>query len=118
MSRPASSIAPEDGSTSRRIERPAVDLPHPDSPTRLSVRPLLTVNDTSSTACTLATLRRKKPPLTGNRVVRPRTFSSGSSVPGIGRTSWSATPSRRIGSGRSVPVISPSLGTAASSALV
>ena len=52
----------------------------------IGVWPLLMVNDKSSTACTLATVRRNKPPLTGNRVVRFLTTNSGSSVPSIGST--------------------------------
>ncbi len=75
-------------------------------------------NDSASTACTFATVRRKNPPLTAKRVVRSRTFSSTSSEPGIGFGSCASDPSSFIGSGKGLPVISPSLGTAASSACV
>ena len=39
------------------MERPQLDFPHPDSPTNPNVSPCLIVNDTFSTACTLATSR-------------------------------------------------------------
>ncbi len=42
--------SPAVGSISRRMQRPVVDLPHPDSPTRPSVSPASTEKDTSSTA--------------------------------------------------------------------
>jgi len=47
---PSKETSPEVGSISRRIERPVVDLPQPDSPTSPSVSPGMTSNDTSSTA--------------------------------------------------------------------
>ena len=49
-----------------------------------------------------------KSDLTGKRVVRFLTSSSTSSDPVIGGTSDPSLPKRRIGRGRSVPVISPS----------
>src|SRR2546427_5048278 len=52
--------SPDVGSMSRRIERPVVDLPQPDSPTRPSVSPGRISNDTSSTACTRATSRERR----------------------------------------------------------
>src|SRR5207302_11161419 len=42
------------GSINRRMVRPTVDLPHPDSPTRPSVWPEVIANETSSTARTTA----------------------------------------------------------------
>src|SRR4029077_5827606 len=60
-----------------------VVLPQPDSPTRLNVSPAFTVNETSDTACTLATRRcRIAPDVTGNSLTRLRTSSRG--VPGGG----------------------------------
>src|SRR6266571_2145486 len=51
--------SPDVGSMSRRIERPVVDLPQPDSPTRPSVSPGMISNDTLSTACTRAIAREE-----------------------------------------------------------
>ena len=121
MSVPPSRTSPAVGSTSRRIERPVVDLPHPDSPTSDSVSPPMTVKLTSSTAWTWATVRRRMPPLTAKRVDRLRTSSSGlGSATTMGRVAVlpSALRIRRIGSGAGLPVISPKRGTAASSARV
>ena len=50
ISCPSKSTLPEVGSTKRIKDRPTVDLPHPDSPTRDNVLPFMRVNDTSSTA--------------------------------------------------------------------
>src|SRR5262245_22090407 len=44
---------PDDGSIRRSRHRPTVDLPEPDSPTRPSVCPDSTSNDTPETACTV-----------------------------------------------------------------
>ena len=54
--RPVSSVPsnvtePASGSTMRSTQRAVVLLPQPDSPTRLSVSPRPTSNDTSDTAC-------------------------------------------------------------------
>ena len=43
------------------MQRPSVDLPQPDSPTRPSVSPSATLSVTSSTACTRATSRESTP---------------------------------------------------------
>ena len=48
--RPWKVTSPEVGSISRRIERPVVDLPQPDSPTSPSVSPGMMSKLTSSTA--------------------------------------------------------------------
>ncbi len=47
---PSSRISPLVGSTRRSSVRPTVDLPQPDSPTRPSVSPSLSENETPSTA--------------------------------------------------------------------
>jgi len=57
MSRPSNSIFPSVSSCRRTMQRPSVDLPQPDSPTRPSVSPARMSNDTSSTACTRAISR-------------------------------------------------------------
>ena len=49
---PSNSTVPAVGSMRRRIMRPVVDLPQPDSPTRPSVSPGMTSNETPSTART------------------------------------------------------------------
>jgi hypothetical protein len=71
--------APAVGSTSRRMLRPNVVLPLPDSPTIPSVSPGKTSMETSSTAFTCATVRAKTPRLMGNQVRRLRTQTKGSS---------------------------------------
>src|SRR3954470_2731170 len=50
--------------------RPTVVLPLPDSPTRPSVSPCSSVNDTPFTACTSLFLRSSRPPNTGNLTSR------------------------------------------------
>src|SRR5207253_8601250 len=64
----------------RRMQRPVVDLPQPDSPTSPSVSPLRMLNDTSSTACTRATSREKSPPRIGKYFLRFLTLSSASGM--------------------------------------
>jgi hypothetical protein len=51
-SAPLNRISPELGSISRRMQRPVVDLPQPDSPTRPRVSPGAMSKLTPSTACT------------------------------------------------------------------
>src|SRR2546429_3931462 len=75
---PLKRISPSVGSTRRRIERPSVDLPQPDSPTRPSVSPWRMLKSTPSTARTCATVRWSTPAVIGNHVLRPLTSSSGS----------------------------------------
>ncbi|MEY9756203.1 hypothetical protein ABIE73_003598 [Bradyrhizobium yuanmingense] len=65
MSSPSRRIWPEVGSTSRSTLRATVDLPQPDSPTRPSVSPVPSANETPSTACTVPTCRRNTPARTG-----------------------------------------------------
>jgi hypothetical protein len=48
--RPWNVTSPDVGSISRRIVRPVVDFPQPDSPTSPSVSPAMMSNETSSTA--------------------------------------------------------------------
>ena len=77
-SRPSNFTEPDVGLCSCRIARPVVDLPQPDSPTRPSVSPGCSVNDTPDTACTVPTLRGMIPlPRTGNSLTRSVTSSSG-----------------------------------------
>src|SRR5262245_29297763 len=74
--------SPEVGSINRRIVRPVVDLPQPDSPTRPSVSPGWISKVTSSTACTRATSRESRPPRIGKYFFRLRTRRSGSGMGG------------------------------------
>ena len=60
-----------------RIDRPMVDLPHPDSPTSARVSPAARSNETFSTAWTRAFTRPSTPPEMGKRVVRLRARSKG-----------------------------------------
>src|SRR5688500_10337605 len=72
--------SPEVGSINRRMVRPVVDLPQPDSPTSPSVSPGMTSNDTSSTAWTRATSRESSPPRIGKYFLRFRTLRRGSAM--------------------------------------
>src|SRR5699024_3168339 len=73
---PSNSTLPAVGSSSLRMARPVVDLPHPDSPTTDTVSPLLMVNEISSTALTWLTVRPRKPPLIGKYCLRFSTLRS------------------------------------------
>src|SRR5262245_26474864 len=75
---PSNHTSPEVGSIRRRMVRPVVDLPQPDSPTRPSVSPGCMVNEMSSTACTRATSRESSPPRIGKYFLRFLTVRSGS----------------------------------------
>ena len=74
---PSNQISPELGSISRRMQRPVVDLPHPDSPTSPSVSPAAMSKLTPSTACTRSTSRENTPPLTAKCLRRSREQGSG-----------------------------------------
>src|SRR5215468_10679147 len=74
--------SPAVGSIRRRMQRPVVDLPHPDSPTSPRVSPSMMSKDTSSTAWTRATSREKRPPRMGKYFLRFLTRSSGVSAMG------------------------------------
>ena len=62
------------------MERPAVVLPQPDSPTRPSVSPGAMSNEMPSTARTAPLTRAKSPVLMGKCLVRLRTESSGAAA--------------------------------------
>src|SRR6266545_7568164 len=79
---PSKVTSPDVGSIRRRMQRPVVDLPQPDSPTRPSVSPFWIVNEMSSTAWTRATSREKSPPRIGKYFLRFLTLSSGVSAMG------------------------------------
>src|SRR5438128_9433004 len=72
---------PEVGSIRRRMQRPTVVFPDPDSPTRPSVSPRETANRTPATALTSATTRARTPRFTGKYFFRSRTRSSVSPAP-------------------------------------
>ena len=74
---PSNLTSPAVGSMSRRIVRPVVVLPQPDSPTRPSVSPGATSNETSFTALTAPTCRANTPFLIGKCFSRFRTERSG-----------------------------------------
>ena len=61
MSTPAKWMVPSVASSSLSTVRPTVVLPQPDSPTSPSVSPGAIVNETSSTAFTVAVLDDMKP---------------------------------------------------------
>ena len=88
ISRPRNTIPPPVGSIRRRIERPAVVLPQPLSPTRPSVSFRPSVNEMPSTAFTCATTLRRSPWRTGKYFFRSATFRSGPS--GDGAAAWFA----------------------------
>ncbi len=67
---PSKVTSPAVGSIRRRMHRPVVDLPQPDSPTSPSVSPFRIVKLTSSTAWTRATSREKSPPRMGKYFLR------------------------------------------------
>ena len=75
MFSPSKVTSPEVGSIRRRMERPTVVLPQPDSPTSPRVSPFLTVKLTLSTACTCATVRWRSPPRTGKYFTRSLTIN-------------------------------------------
>ena len=66
------------------MQRPSVDFPQPDSPTRPSTSPSAISRSTPSTACTTACSSRRKNPAmplrSGKCLTRPRTSSSGSAT--------------------------------------
>src|SRR5215475_4066080 len=67
---PRKLTVPEVGSISLRIQRPIVDLPHPDSPTNPKVSPLLMLKLTSSTAFTTTSPAPNSPALVGKYFLR------------------------------------------------
>ena len=99
MSVPSNTMVPDVGSISRSSRRPTVVLPDPDSPTRPSVSPRRTSNDTPDTAWTTSTARFRNAaadrevldeiahldqrPLRAGRRVRPRNggHASGHAAP-------------------------------------
>src|ERR1051326_7011170 len=88
-STPSNRTLPASGSMSRRIERPAVVFPQPDSPTRPRVSPRLISKLMSSTALTYAVTRDSTPRRIGKYFLRLRTFSKGSPASGMNATDLS-----------------------------
>src|ERR1700730_13370219 len=76
MSSPSKKIDPLVGSSKRRMQRPIVVFPEPDSPTSPSVSPRLIRNVTPSTAFTSATWREKTPAVIGKYFVTSCTSTS------------------------------------------
>src|ERR1017187_1685602 len=81
MSRPSILILPPVGSISRKIVRPTVDLPQPDSPTRPRVSPCAIEKLMPSTANTVPPARCNKPFRTGKCFLRSRTSSTAGRLP-------------------------------------
>src|ERR1700733_4130533 len=82
ISSPSKRILPVVGSITRSRQRATVDLPQPDSPTRPSVSPLATVNETPSTARTAGRSPRSRAahvvaPVNAKLFRRSSTSSSG-----------------------------------------
>src|SRR5512146_1285665 len=72
----------------RRIVRPTVVFPQPDSPTRPRVFRSYTVKLTPSTALTWPTVREKTPRRMGKWVLRSRTSTRGALVCEVGLARW------------------------------
>ena len=83
---------------SRRIARPSVVLPEPDSPTMPSVSPLRTAMLTPSTALMCPTVLRSTPRLIGNQTFRSSvsTTTGASGCSGAGSGFGSAASSARV----------------------
>ena len=83
---------------SRRIARPSVVLPEPDSPTTPSVSPLRTSMLTPSTALMWPTILRSTPRLIGNQTFRSSvsTTTGASGCGGAGSGFGSAASSARV----------------------
>src|SRR6185369_2227700 len=76
----------------RRISRPTVVLPQPDSPTSPSVSPRRTSNETWSTARTQAPVRWRTPIFTGKCLTRSTTSTSGVPPPDDGSAAEAEAP--------------------------
>ena len=92
---------PPVGSYRRRMVRPAVDLPQPDSPTKPRVSPCFSEKEMPSTAFMLPTTRRGKPPITGKYLTRSITSSRAPEPADSGSTDAAAEWSSRGVGGRS-----------------
>src|SRR6185437_2852500 len=79
MSWPSILMLPPVGSISRKMVRPTVDLPQPDSPTRPSVSPALIEKLTPSTANTVPAARCSSPLRIGKCFLRSLTSMTGAS---------------------------------------
>ena len=89
ISTPSNRILPASGSMRRRMARPAVVFPQPDSPTRPSVSPLLISKLMSSTALTYAATRERTPRRIGKYFLRFLTLNRGSVASGMDATNLS-----------------------------
>src|SRR5712671_5783189 len=77
---PLNHTSPDVGSMSRRMQRPVVDLPQPDSPTSPKVSPASSSKLTPLTACTCSSPREKTPRLMTKFFTRFFTRSNGSLI--------------------------------------
>ncbi len=100
-SRPSKRICPALGSISRKISRPVVDLPQPDSPTSPSVSPGSSAKLTPSTARITRRRRASHAPPTANCLASPCTSRSGVAITGRpGRRRSAPAPAPRAGARR------------------
>src|SRR5690606_18266656 len=103
---------------SRRIDRPAVDFPQPDSPTIPKASPSSTLKDTSCSACSLALRDPMKPCPTRKVLERLRTSRRAVMRLHLGETGGPRAPSNVRGGqdDRSPPPAAASHGRIAPSA--
>ena len=85
MLRPSMMMSPDVGSTSRRMVRPVVDLPQPNSPTSASVSPLRELEGDILDRMHVATCRLNMPARMAKRVTRLCTSSTGLRCCSFGR---------------------------------
>ncbi len=83
-STPSKCTDPDVGSISRRMQRPVVDFPQPDSPTSPSVSPRSTEKLTPETAWTSPTLCWNRPARIGNSLTRSVTSRTSCGSTGTG----------------------------------
>src|ERR1019366_10288120 len=109
MSRPSILMLPLVGSISRKMVRPTVDLPQPDSPTRPSVSPCAIEKLTPSTANTVPPARCNRPLRIGKCFLRSRTSSTTGRLPLAACASVIAAPEKIGGAPARRPVPRPFL---------
>ena len=100
---PSKKTWPPVGSISRRIVRPSVDLPQPDSPTSPSVSPRRTARSTPSTAWTCATVLRQQALLDREVLLDARAPRPGCRSAGAVRPCAHCSRNRRSGRGLARP---------------
>src|ERR1019366_9146714 len=104
MSRPSILMLPPVGSIRRRMVRPTVDLPQPDSPPRPSVSPCAIEKLMPSTANTVPPARCNRPLRTGKCFLRSRTSSTAGREPLVAPASAIALTEQLSGTPARCPV--------------